>query len=110
MRISTHFAEPQPSTARPSPSTNQRGINDQDRMLAYGDCSARLARHLVRKNLEYQRTDRSDAKEVREVVVQDCDLRSGNNELPTGWNVEGRNVVRGDVSARQFAHRLHANV
>jgi hypothetical protein len=51
-----------------------------------------------REDLEYERSDRSDAKEVWKVVVQDRHVRAGNNEFSTRWNLEGRDLVRGDVS------------
>ena len=38
---------------------------------------------VLREDFEYERTDRGDAEEVREVVVQDRDVRSGDDKLPT---------------------------
>jgi hypothetical protein len=56
--------------------------------------------NVLRQNLQHKRTDRGDAEAVWKVVVQNCHLRSGNNKYSTGRDIQSRNLVRSDVSAR----------
>src|SRR5438552_16634089 len=62
-----------------------------------------------RKGNHHRTTRRGNAEEVREVLVQDRDLRAEDHEHRQRWEEESRDVVRSSFSARITSHRFHAD-
>src|SRR5207244_10180499 len=58
-----------------------------------------------RKGNHHRTTRRGNAEEVREVLVQDCDVCAEDHELRQRRKCENRNLVRGTVSSWQLAYR-----
>jgi hypothetical protein len=67
-----------------------RSIEDNDEIFLFNnfDFSADIAGCVAGEDFKHERTDIGDAEEVWKVVVQDRHIRSGDNELSTGWDVQ----------------------